>query len=305
MISTNLTNNSIITTDDLKLTLNLSSNEHGILTYNFNNGGPSGNVDLGEGKHTIVPLTPVYDLNTLTVTVLDLHGNAQQHYFAFTFSEEASCSDAIQNGGETGIDCGGSCPACIAFEVTLDKTTFDEGEDVYLTVVSRTNSTVNMTVYKDSQVSYRHLFTPVFEGAPIAETRLIGNTSISGLYVIVADMNYLTHTETKTLNFDMLPPQNNLQVSISANATTINEGNAVPFTASVSGASGTVSYSWDFDNDQTIDSTEQNPKKIFNKNGTFKVNLTVTDSENQASALTTITLRKLFNVSFTVKEKGT
>lgn len=27
--------------------------------------------------------------------------------------EQVSCSDGIQNGDETGVDCGGSCPQCI------------------------------------------------------------------------------------------------------------------------------------------------------------------------------------------------
>ncbi|WP_141241739.1 PKD domain-containing protein, partial [Methanosarcina spelaei] len=39
------------------------------------------------------------------------------------------------------------------------------------------------------------------------------------------------------------------------------------------------SYSWDFDNDGTVDSTEQNPVHIYNAAGNYTVNLTVSNAD--------------------------
>jgi hypothetical protein len=37
----------------------------------------------------------------------------------YSASESPNCSDGVQNGGETGVDCGGSCLACVAVEVEV------------------------------------------------------------------------------------------------------------------------------------------------------------------------------------------
>ncbi len=62
--------------------------------------------------------------------------------------------------------------------------------------------------------------------------------------------------------------------AFSANAT----NGTAPLTVQFTDAStGTVSsYSWDFDNDGTVDSTEQNPSYTYGNAGTYTVNLTVT-----------------------------
>jgi len=43
---------------------------------------------------------------------------------------------------------------------------------------------------------------------------------------------------------------------------------------------GAVSWSWDFDSDGVIDSTEQNPIFIYEESGTYTVTLTINDGEN-------------------------
>jgi parallel beta-helix repeat protein len=53
-------------------------------------------------------------------------------------------------------------------------------------------------------------------------------------------------------------------------------------------SSGTpTSWAWDFNNDNTIDSTEQSPSFIYTAAGTFTVNLTVTNSKGSDSELKT------------------
>ncbi|WP_141241596.1 outer membrane protein assembly factor BamB family protein, partial [Methanosarcina spelaei] len=41
-----------------------------------------------------------------------------------------------------------------------------------------------------------------------------------------------------------------------------------------------TSWSWDFDNDGTVDSTEQNPSHIYNKTGNYTIKLTVSDGND-------------------------
>jgi PKD repeat protein len=59
----------------------------------------------------------------------------------------------------------------------------------------------------------------------------------------------------------------------------------VNFTDNSTGYDRPLTYVWDFDNDGTTDSTEQNPSYSYNE-GTFTVRLTVTDSDGSPDTLT-------------------
>ncbi|WP_230629299.1 PKD domain-containing protein [Methanosarcina barkeri] len=74
-----------------------------------------------------------------------------------------------------------------------------------------------------------------------------------------------------------VPP--NASVPIADFTATPTSGNA-PLTVNFTDAStGDVSsYSWDFDNDGTVDSTEQNPSHTYETAGTYSVNLTVVNT---------------------------
>jgi PKD repeat protein len=57
----------------------------------------------------------------------------------------------------------------------------------------------------------------------------------------------------------------------------------VPLTVNFTDAStNAATYAWDFENDGTVDSTEQNPQHIYAAAGTYTVNLTVTNSADSA-----------------------
>jgi PKD repeat protein len=59
---------------------------------------------------------------------------------------------------------------------------------------------------------------------------------------------------------------------------------AVPLTVNFTGAStNAASFAWDFENDGTIDSTEQNPAHTYTAAGNYTVNLTVANSAASAS----------------------
>ena len=305
-ISLNITNNSEQSEITFSLPVKITLSEYGNISYNANNNGFTAFEDAGTGRKKEIALPVMEGKNNLTIKARDFNGNERQEFYKFNFTEIGSCSDARQNGQETGIDCGGSCSSCVPFNASTGQLQYNLTDSVYATVIARVNSTVNMTVRKNNAVTYRHLFQPLFSGFPISEIRKIENTSNAGNYTITADMHYINVTETITRQFEVLAPQSNpLSVTINANRTSIDEGKAVTFSATVSGNTGTVTYKWDFENDGTIDSTESNPTKLFQFNGTYDVNLTVKDSFWNQTDIETISVRKMFNFTVTVRQNGT
>jgi PKD repeat protein len=76
--------------------------------------------------------------------------------------------------------------------------------------------------------------------------------------------------------------------SFTASATNIDIGDAVSFSDTSTG--NPTSWSWDFNNDGSEDSTDQNPTYTFNTAGSFTVTLTATNSCGSDTATTTVTV---------------
>ncbi len=301
--SINMSNSSAHSATYLFLHLRITSSEFGNATYALN--GQSSSVVLSENKTAVLLLAPQQGSNTLEINVSDAQGNKAHAVYAFTFTELGSCTDGLQNGAETGVDCGGSCTACITFNASVDRQAYNISDIAYITIISRAYSVVNVTVKRGNDVSWRHEFRPAFSGFPIAETRAIGNTSTASNYTVNATMYYMSLTEQKNASFEVVSPyQSPITVSISANSTTINENNDVMFSSSVAGNTSSISYKWDFQNDGTIDSTLPNLTWRFQNNGTFVVNLTVSDASGNQTDLETIVARKTFNLTVRVRDNS-
>ncbi len=79
---------------------------------------------------------------------------------------------------------------------------------------------------------------------------------------------------------------------ISANP--VNEGVAVTLTDASTSYDPIVAWNWDIDNDGTIDYTVQNPTHTYLDNGTYTINLSVTDNDGSVnSSIQTITVNDL------------
>jgi PKD repeat protein len=303
-ITINTTNNSALSATYFTLPINFSSNEYANISYRINNNDYSDFIDLGDSRAEVINLTVVDGENNLTINVTDFHLNSNLYFFTFNFTEIGTCSDARQNGDETGIDCGGSCDACVAFNVSTDKTSYNLTDTVRITIQYRANSVVNFTVRRQGDVSYRRTLPTLSFNGVASET--IENTSNAGNYTINATMYYLNISESKNHTFEVLAPSSNpLSVTISANATTIDEGGSVSFSATISGNTGSVTYRWDFENDGTIDSNDAAPTKTYSSNGTYIVNLTISDTLWNQTDIETITVRKLHNITFFVRDNST
>ena len=293
-------NNTLIHKLDSSLTAAIISNEYSNLSYKLNNGNLT---SLGIEKLFNLYLTPAEWANNLTIYAADLHSNYQELLLYFNFTS-LHCSDAIQNGDETGIDCGGSCAACFPFNVSLEKQIFNLSENVRVTVKARTNSTVYLTALFGNEVVYSELITSYSPGQPIFYTTTLGNINKAGNYTINATMFYLTLSESSILNFYVNDTTKNpLSLSITSNASIINEMESVSFTANVDGGSS-YSYAWDFNNDRLIDSTSGSAAYAFERNGTYIVNLTIISDKWSKSATKEIIVRKLFNVTVIIKNES-
>ncbi len=303
-----IANNSAFSNTSTNIPVKIISGEYANISYKLNSDPYTAFAALDSFKSSNLNLTVSAGVNLLYINATDMHSNYGITYYTFNFSLKGNCSDGIQNNDETGIDCGGSCTTqCITFNITPDKSIYTETETVKLTVIARTNSFVNITVSLGDNITYRHKFTPVFSGAPIAEQRIIENTSTPGNYTINATLYYLNVTENKIAYFlvNSTIPINPLSVSINANVTTINQGESILFSASVSGNTSAVSYKWDFQNDGSTDSTDVTPSYTYNINGTYTVNLTINNQKWNKTDLKIITVRKLYNATFFVKENIT
>jgi PKD repeat protein len=302
-VSLNISNNSAHSATYSSLHLKVQSSEHGNVSSLLN--GQPAHAVLDSNRTTTLTLNPQHGANVLIINASDVQGNVQHMVYGFSFTELGSCSDGVQNGAELGVDCGGSCVQCIPLNVSVDRTAYNLSDTAYITVIARAYSTVNVTVKKDSQVSWRYEFKPAFTGIPIAETRAIGNTSAAGNYTVNATMYYLNITEQDNASFAVVAPfQSPMVVTIVANATTINENDDVIFSSSVQNNISSVSYKWDFQNDGIIESTLPNITWKFADNGTFIVNLTVADVAGNQTDLETIVVRKLYNLTVRVRDNS-
>ncbi len=95
------------------------------------------NID-GDISANIVIGGDVVDTNTVgsyvvTYNVSDAAGNAaNQVTRTVNVNAAPTCSDGIQNGDETGVDCGGSCAPCSSGDVILNEGYFETGWDGWI-----------------------------------------------------------------------------------------------------------------------------------------------------------------------------
>ncbi|PIZ53625.1 hypothetical protein COY26_01355 [Candidatus Woesearchaeota archaeon CG_4_10_14_0_2_um_filter_33_10] len=283
--------------------ITIISDEYANINYKLNNDGYSISEDIGSDKTIDIHLDLEVGTNTLIVNVTDFHCNSRLFSVEFNFT---TCSDGIKNQGEKDVDCGGPCDDCVTFNVSTDKTNYAFEEEVMVRISSRAYSVINLTLLKSGSVMGTDIVNNPAISLPLNMISpldyLITYSHEPGSYILNATLYYINNmnvTENKIVTFTIEPPQ--LNVNINANDTTINEGDTVKFTSTVTGYTGTLSYKWDFGNDGSIESTSTEVTKTYNNNGTYTVNLTVTDNTYSASDLETIIVKKLFNVTITVK----
>ncbi len=304
ILSINLTNNSIISAFNPSIDLRIESSEFAYASYKINS-NPYSLADIGANKSKTISLNTIDGQNTLVINYSDYHGNYKSLNYTFAFYA-GSCSDAVQNADESGVDCGGRCSSCISFNASTDKQAYNWSDNIFLTVVSRANSSVNVTITRQGVAVYKRTFVPVFANAPILETRVITNASALGNYTVSAIMSYLNLTETRNSAFQVVnPTEVPITLAVNTNDSDIIENDDVQFSATIDGNISAVSYKWDLNNDGSIESTSAEPVLKFPSNGTFTMNLTVTDSRWNQSVSRAIKVENIYAVRVVVRDNET
>ena len=102
-----------------------------------------------------------------------------------------------------------------------------------------------------------------------ADQSLYGGSHLAQIIPVFADRGYI---------------EGPITTDFTADVTVGNAPLTVQFTdLSISQPDPIVSWEWDFDNDGTVDATDQNPAWVYNNFGIFTVKLTVSDGTNIAS----------------------
>ena len=114
------------------------------------------------------------------------------------------------------------------------------------------------------------------------------NYNKDGTYIVTLTV---TTQDNQTLSvIKKIIVKTTMTASVTATPSTGVAPLTVQFTAAATGKEP-LTYSWDFNGDGTIDSTQQNPLKTFDNAGEYQVSLKVTDAtENWQSKITPITV---------------
>ncbi|MCG7850837.1 MAG: PKD domain-containing protein, partial [ANME-2 cluster archaeon] len=98
----------------------------------------------------------------------------------------------------------------------------------------------------------------------------------------VTDNNGATDTDTTTATISDTEPV----ADFTATPVTGAEPLIVDFTDTSTSYDGITTWEWDFDNDGTADSTEQNPTHTYIGNGTYSVTLNVSEADGNSDSVT-------------------
>jgi parallel beta-helix repeat protein len=191
----------------------------------------------------------------------------------------------------------------LAYSLTSYGTTLEEATAYapFTGMSIETDKVSNATLYSFAGSAGPNEGNLLFNGKTVASNAWQGTSSTSS--ALVSDVkNYLNATDNEagtqeTVSGGMNALQQVLVVeyqeeqeaapvaNFTANVTTGTEPLTVQFTDASTGNAS--SYSWDFDNDGTVDSTEQNPVHIYNAAGNYTVNLTVANADGNDSEVKT------------------
>jgi len=145
--------------------------------------------------NTAVPASRTYKITSITSALVTLDISIGAGWWRFVLAKQGvtpTCTDGIQNGDETGVDCGGSCTACltqidlpVTFEgTTTDYTVVDFGGNASTKVADPENPA--NTVIKSIKTAGAETWAGTTIGTPLGFTTAIPfATSSTKMYVRV------------------------------------------------------------------------------------------------------------------------
>ena len=230
----------------------------------------------------------------------------------------ATCSDGIQNQGETGIDCGGPCAACAPapnqppvwtgnlWNLPISGFIYTNFASIYYADVSGLRMIVNDPDGDNNKITFKIV------GESGVNCEFVGNS-----LMIYSTQNFIgTGTcslkavdekgaESTAKSFNVVvssspsggsgggsgggstpqpPADTNPTVNIIANPTTGNAPLTVAFSAQITSGNSPFTYAWDFNNDGTTDSTAAAPSYTYTTAGTYTARLTIRDNDGDTAS---------------------
>jgi len=188
----------------------------------------------------------------------------------------------------------------VSFNISTDKVSYLSGEQVDIIIEAPLDTLLNISILRAGDSSPYDIFTTTITNS---KTTFFRSFDSAGDYSVVASFDYHGFMEEQIDYFSVVT--SDLSVAIEVDDSVVEVGEEIDFESFVSGNQGTVSYSWDFNNDGVSDSSDENPDHTFENDGSFTVNLTVEDDLSSASVTRVISVREEFLFNITVVDNRT
>ncbi len=211
---------------------------------------------------------------------------------AGTSTYEARCTDSAANTGTASgkVTRHDMQQSDLIIEVDTDKQAYLPGEPVDILVTATEGSIVNLIIRRDSTITYNYTYIHTGGATPPG---LFLNTPAT--YTLEGTATFLELQNTHSSLFMVSNSSQGLLCSIETNQNGYT-GVAHAFSGTAYNAFGTVSYSWDFNNDGTADSVGQSTSKTFPSTGIHTVKLTVQDSIDQAQCTSNVQMESTYSL---------
>ncbi|MBC8495337.1 hypothetical protein H8D36_04240 [archaeon] len=184
------------------------------------------------------------------------------------------------------------------FEIELDDTTFNPGEQAMMQILATNGSNVTLEIGTITGSWFYVVFDDIVytsETYPLVD--IMPYTNVSGDYVIDATMTHGNITINQKVNYTV---NNNLNIDVDGD-TGINKDEKTEIELDVSGGISPYTYAWELDDGGS--STKRAINFTYDEPGTYDNFVTVTDhAGNTKNTTIIISVKKVFKVKILVKD---
>jgi PKD repeat protein len=269
-----------VTADFTAHTFNGSANEHIEVTMQFGSNGPD-------------PYIRIYDIEGLALPCYSSQPNSGSTNYpalfancilpddgTYTIIASENYGDEVGGGYSLSLEFGCEPELCNDPPVAVSGGPYTgiEGEAITLDGSGSYDPDGYLSSYKwdiDNDGTYEY-------NTPTPQSHVYVEDGTYTIRLRVMDNRGGTDTATTTANISDTSPT----AGFTGSPTTGPVPLTVNFTDSSTGYDQPLTYQWDFDNDGTTDSTDQNPSYEYTGQGTYTVKLTVSDSDGSPDTLT-------------------
>ncbi|MGV8172555.1 MAG: PKD domain-containing protein [Candidatus Woesearchaeota archaeon] len=184
------------------------------------------------------------------------------------------------------------------FNITLSKSEFGLGELGYYTIDASNNSNVSITICPIASGWVQCYMTPPFINESFPKTQALPYTNKTGKYLIEGVMRYNNYTLIRNATYDTT---NTLTAEITQSQNKGVVGDQITFNATASSGVPPYNYKWTLHDNTKF--TGIGAFKKYTAAGTYRVNLTVSDSQgNNYSTYTNVVIKNKYTLTVIVSD---